>query len=294
MQDKFFFGEGFHREEDGFNLTFGCVQTETHLFYSQAADGILGLTRSNRASPYMTPIYKQLKERHLIDKEAFTLCLGKDGGYFQLGGSDGQGFVDPALQWVGSWDTDAFQVTLLGASMNGHAIAGSEEFSIGVIDSGTTFTYIPHKLFNLLVIHFDWFCSLDQTHCLGHRDRNEQTNICFAYDESKFPTGPKEYFQSYPVLNFLVSDIEGKRAEMKWFASEYLYRDRRDRYCLAVEKFSRSNEVLLGGSFMRQNAFVFDLEARRIGWARARCNPDPNMVLNEEELRGKQIFDSIT
>lgn len=63
VRDKFYFGEGFHPAEDGFNLTFGCVQTETHLFYSQAADGILGLTRGNRASPYMTPIYRQLKDR---------------------------------------------------------------------------------------------------------------------------------------------------------------------------------------------------------------------------------------
>jgi hypothetical protein len=92
----------------------------------------------------------------------------------------------------------------------------------------------------------------------------------------------------------MVSDISGKRVDMKWFPSEYLFRDRADRYCLAVERFSRPNEVLLGGSFMRQTAFVFDVEQRRLGWARARCNDDPNMVLNEDELRGKQVFDGIT
>lgn len=52
--------------------------------------------------------------------------------------------------------------------MNNHLMAGSEEFSIGTIDSGTTYTYIPYKLFNLLVTHFDWFCSLDRAnHCKG-------------------------------------------------------------------------------------------------------------------------------
>jgi hypothetical protein len=45
--------------------------------------------------------------------------------------------------------------------MNNHLMAESQEFQIGVIDSGTTFTYVPHKLFNMLLVHFDWFCSLD-------------------------------------------------------------------------------------------------------------------------------------
>lgn len=31
--------------------------------------------------------------------------------------------------------------------MNNHLMAGSEEFNIGVVDSGTTFTYVPNKLF---------------------------------------------------------------------------------------------------------------------------------------------------
>lgn len=69
-------------------MTFGCVTTETHLFYSQAADGILGMTKSNGASPYMKPIFQLMKEKQLIDHELFALCLGKNGGYFQIGGYD--------------------------------------------------------------------------------------------------------------------------------------------------------------------------------------------------------------
>jgi hypothetical protein len=64
---------------------------------------------------------------------------------------------------------------------------------------------------------------------------------------------------SYPVFQFRVSGDHGS-FDMRWFPSEYLYRDRDDRYCLAAERSSRSNEVLLGGTFMRQQAFVFDTE----------------------------------
>ena len=40
----------------------------------------------------------------------------------------------------------------------------------------------------------------------------------------------------------------------------------------------------MGGTFMRQNNVIFDIEANRVGWARARCNIDDNQILNEQEL----------
>ena len=43
-RDKLYFGENFHYGVDMFDYTFGCVKTETKYFYSQEADGILGLS----------------------------------------------------------------------------------------------------------------------------------------------------------------------------------------------------------------------------------------------------------
>jgi len=34
VQDKIFFGEDYHPEEDGFNFTFGCITKETKLFFT--------------------------------------------------------------------------------------------------------------------------------------------------------------------------------------------------------------------------------------------------------------------
>jgi len=53
---------------------------------------------------------------------------------------------------------------------------------------------------------------------------------------------------------------------------------------MALEKFSRPNEILMGGTFMRQNNFIFDVEGNRIGVARASCNNDMNQIRNEEEM----------
>ena len=93
--------------------------------------------------------------------------------------------------------------------------------------------------------------------------------------------GPRDYFLSYPVLNFNADDVNGQPVSLKWFPSEYLYREAEDKYCMAIEIFSRPGEILLGGSFMRQNNYIFDLSTNRVGVARAKCNNDPNMVESE-------------
>ena len=81
VTDTVYFGDDYHREDDGFAFNFGCVTTETHLFYTQKADGILGLTKSS-SQKNMRPIYDVMKEKGVIEKKEFSLCLGKDGGYF--------------------------------------------------------------------------------------------------------------------------------------------------------------------------------------------------------------------
>lgn len=37
---------------------------------------------------HMRPIFEVMKKAGIIEREMFSLCLGKDGGYFQIGGYD--------------------------------------------------------------------------------------------------------------------------------------------------------------------------------------------------------------
>ena len=57
-----------------------------------------------------------------------------------------------------------------------------------------------------------------------------------------------------------------------------------------MEKFQRSNEILLGGTFMRQNNVIFDLHGDKLGFVRAKCNDDPNQVKDEGELSLAQLY----
>ncbi len=83
--------------------------------------------------------------------------------------------------------------------------------SRGVIDSGTTFVYVPQKLNKILMDHFDWYCLVDRrNHCKGKRVHKEDSRgICFKYEEKKYPMGTKDFFMSYPILSFQVDNAEG-------------------------------------------------------------------------------------
>lgn len=96
---------------------------------------------------------------------------------------------------------------------------------------------------------------------------------CFSYDERKYAAGPYEYFQTFPVINFNLNGLV-----LTWYPSEYLYRSKSDKYCFAAEAQS-SNELLLGGTLMRQHNFVFDLERNLVGIAHAQCSNDSNQII---------------
>jgi hypothetical protein len=68
-----------------------------------------------------------------------------------------------------------------------------------------------------------------------------------------------------------------------------MFRTKATEYCLALEKFGRANEILMGGTFMRQNNIIFDIEKERLGFARATCNSDPNQIANENEMALKEV-----
>mmetsp|Transcript_17053 Transcript_17053/g.22969 ORF Transcript_17053/g.22969 Transcript_17053/m.22969 type:complete len:83 (+) Transcript_17053:1090-1338(+) len=82
--------------------------------------------------------------------------------------------------------------------------------------------------------------------------------MCFSYDEKEFPDGPYDYFRSFPILRFDIG-TEAEDFTLDWYPSEYLYREKAGRYCVAID-LQNGNEMIIGGSIMRQHNFVFDLD----------------------------------
>jgi hypothetical protein len=83
----------------------------------------------------------------------------------------------------------------------------------------------------------------------------------------------------YPIIEFIGYDINEKKKIIRWFPSEYLYpEDSGDKYCISGDKHQRVDEILFGGTMMRQYDYIFDVDNKKIGIARAICNQNPFMI----------------
>mmetsp|Transcript_17053 Transcript_17053/g.22968 ORF Transcript_17053/g.22968 Transcript_17053/m.22968 type:complete len:85 (+) Transcript_17053:676-930(+) len=74
------------------------------------------------------PIYDVMKEQNIIEERVFSMCLGKNGGYFQIGGYDQTGHLvdmkrnnNRDVHWLHLMHRDNdFKVPFRGISMNNH------------------------------------------------------------------------------------------------------------------------------------------------------------------------------
>lgn len=180
-KDKVYFGDQFGDRDDDFEYTFGCVEKETKYFYTQKADGILGLMKTHYKN-VGKPIYEAMHQAEIIDNQTFALCLGKNGGAFQIGYHNDTLHLDKEISWIPLKKTHDFKVAVKGISLNNITIPNTHQYNTGFIDSGTTFTYLPKQLFKDLEKAFHVFCSLSEKHCLGN-----QSKLCFHYSEHEFP-----------------------------------------------------------------------------------------------------------
>ena len=139
------------------------------------------------------------------------MCLGKNGGYFQVGGHDQTGHLMDLkrnntrdVKWIHIlYSNMDFKVPFRGIMMNNHKMANTQSQNIAFVDSGTTFTYMNTANYKAIELHFKWFCSIDPVnHCKGKMDFVRSGYLCFSYDEREFPDGPYDYFRSFPILRF--------------------------------------------------------------------------------------------
>ena len=127
-------------------------------------------------------------------------------------------------------------------------------------------------MFNTLKEYIYNYCQSNE--CLGIP--NQENGNCYKVSK-KAISSVKDFYVSFPIITLTVGSEQGV---MKWYPSEYFYKNEETSeqytFCLAIDPDNKRGEIMLGGTFMRQNNFVFDPIKSRVGYIRASCSPDPN------------------
>jgi hypothetical protein len=210
----------------------------------------MGMGKRSGSIYSQIPIYESMKTQGITEKLMFNICLGKNGGWMQIGGYEQEKLLEkPKWFKLTNPNVPNYRFTLSGVSMNEHFMDGSKLWNVGFIDSGTTYTYVPRMMWKSLMLHFDYFCEQTKNivdekgqkkYCTGQRFTTKieaDTYLCFDFNPNQFmyDGGEKDYLMGYPILKFHATDADGNPQVIRWFPSEYLFKQDAEKYCMTVD-----------------------------------------------------------
>jgi len=244
---------------------FGCCTTYARAFQQQQADGIIGFGGTSQT------LITALREHHNLDSNEFAICLSEEGGKLTIGGYSRSILREP-IQWTGGEDLNAYyHMTFRSVSVGEE---DSHEVSIdrsALIDSGTSFTYVPSNVHENMKSAFHAVCSSSSNRCKGFAnpssalamDRRDSI-ACYEPPAGINPTDAN-WLSTFPNIEFVVKN---SGAKMCIPPDDYFFVSRGRAVCVGI--FS-DGQFIFGANLMQNFNFIFDADNSRIGFARAKC-----------------------
>jgi len=249
----------------------GCHMKENRLFYSQRANGIMGLAPGGLGDTGSPTILTQLfADKQHVKTSIFSMCLSEWGGRLTVGGYNGTSHRKGGeIQWVRLRPAHYHFVFPVGLTVGpvkdpeGEAVAwGQRNLGVTIVDSGTTYTYFPVPLYDGIIKNIAAYCA-DHGGCAAEKIDvvNAEGSECWKLQDAG--RGPADF----PPIGLHFE--EGMRVD--WQPTEYL--QERDDSGIWCSTFLGNNvfQTVLGISFMLRRDVIFDLESERLGLVPADC-----------------------
>ena len=284
-------GDDFKASE-GYYLPIGCTVRENNLFLTQLADGIMGLSNSDKN--FVTMLYNE----KIIKRNLFSLCLSQKGGYFSIEDINTKYHSEP-IKYITINKSGFYNININSITINALKIPllkdGKQTYG-AIVDSGTTVTYIPSDLANKIINEINNHCSKEENkgQC-GIYQNDKELGPCFTFDNE---THLENALNVWPNITF---DINGEYSYV-WTPKNYYFNDTDDKgnykACLGfLETFG--TRFTLGSTWMHGHDILFNRETNSIAFVRADCdrgNPNPtgeedfNDLEKEEKERKEKCY----